>query len=46
VHSAAVAGRQKDKNNGVLLIVVPSERQVRIEVGYGLEGTLTDACRG
>jgi uncharacterized protein len=34
---------QKDKNNGVLLIVVARERQVRIEVGYGLEGTLTDA---
>ena len=34
---------QRDKNNGVLLIVVPSERKVRIEVGYGLEGTLTDA---
>ncbi len=34
---------QKDKNNGVLLIVAPSERKVRIEVGYGLEGTLTDA---
>lgn len=34
---------QKEKNNGVLLIVVPSERQVRIEVGYGLEGVLTDA---
>jgi uncharacterized protein len=34
---------QKDKNNGVLLIVVPSERRVRIEVGRGLEGTLTDA---
>src|SRR5712692_6637609 len=34
---------QKDKNNGVLLIVVPSERKVRIEAGYGLEGTLTDA---
>jgi uncharacterized protein len=34
---------QKDKNNGVLLLVVPSERQVRIEVGYGLEGALTDA---
>jgi len=34
---------QKDTNNGVLLIVVPSERKVRIEVGYGLEGTLTDA---
>jgi uncharacterized protein len=34
---------QRDKNNGVLLIVAPSERKVRIEVGYGLEGTLTDA---
>lgn len=34
---------QKDKNNGVLLIVAPQERKVRIEVGYGLEGTLTDA---
>jgi uncharacterized protein len=34
---------QKDKNNGVLLIVAPAERKVRIEVGYGLEGTLTDA---
>jgi uncharacterized protein len=34
---------QKDKNNGVLLIVAATERKVRIEVGYGLEGTLTDA---
>lgn len=34
---------QKDVNNGVLLIVALQERQVRIEVGYGLEGTLTDA---
>jgi uncharacterized protein len=34
---------QKDKNNGVLLIVASVERKVRIEVGYGLEGTLTDA---
>jgi uncharacterized protein len=34
---------QEDKNNGVLLIVALNERQVRIEVGYGLEGTLTDA---
>jgi uncharacterized protein len=31
------------KNNGVLLLVAPNERRVRIEVGYGLEGTLTDA---
>lgn len=34
---------QKGKDNGVLLIVAPSERAVRIEVGYGLEGALTDA---
>jgi uncharacterized protein len=34
---------QKDKNNGALLIVAPNERKVRIEVGYGLEGLLTDA---
>lgn len=34
---------QKGKNNGVLLIVDAGERQMRIEVGYGLEGTLTDA---
>jgi uncharacterized protein len=30
-------------DNGVLLIVAPNERKVRIEVGQGLEGTLTDA---
>ena len=34
---------QKGKNNGALLIVAPNEHRVRIEVGYGLEGTLTDA---
>jgi uncharacterized protein len=34
---------QKGKDNGVLLIVAPNDRQVRIEVGYGLEGTLPDA---
>lgn len=34
---------QKGKNNGVLLLVDVGEKQVRIDVGYGLEGTLTDA---
>jgi uncharacterized protein len=34
---------EKQKNNGVLLLVAPKEHRVRIEVGYGLEGTLTDA---
>ncbi len=33
----------KDNDNGVLLIVAPNDRKVRIEVGYGLEGSLTDA---
>jgi uncharacterized protein len=30
-------------DNGVILLVAPNERKVRIEVGTGLEGTLTDA---
>lgn len=34
---------QEGRNNGVLLIVAPNERKVRIEVGYGLEGDLPDA---
>jgi uncharacterized protein len=33
---------QKDANNGILLIVAPNERKVRIEVGYGLEPIMTD----
>jgi uncharacterized protein len=34
---------QKGKDNGVLLIVAPNERKVRIEVGRGLEPVMTDA---
>jgi uncharacterized protein len=34
---------QKGKNDGVVFIVAPNERKVRIEVGYGLEPVLTDA---
>ena len=33
---------QKGKDNGVLLLIAPAERKLRIEVGYGLEGDLTD----
>jgi len=34
---------QEDEDNGALLIVAKEERKIRIEVGYGLEGRLTDA---
>jgi len=34
---------QKGKNNGVLITISPSTHDVRIDAGYGLEGTLTDA---
>ena len=34
---------QKGKNNGALVVVVKDDHLVRIEVGYGLEGSLTDA---
>ncbi len=37
---------QKDKDNGVLVVVSPQERRMRIEVGYGLEGSLTDLEAG
>jgi len=38
---------QKDKNNGVILVIFKDDRKVRIEVGYGLEPVLTDAkCQG
>ncbi len=34
---------KKGKDNGVLVLVAISDRRMRIEVGYGLEGVLTDA---
>ncbi len=34
---------QKGKDNGVLLLIAKNDRKLRIEVGYGLEGSLTDA---
>lgn len=37
---------KKGKDNGVLILVAPNDRQVRIEVGYGLEGAINDALAG
>jgi len=34
---------KKGKDNGVLLLIAPQERDMRIEVGYGLEPVITDA---
>lgn len=36
----------KDKNNGVLILVAPNEKRLWIEVGYGLEGALPDGKVG
>jgi|GEM_PF-1610468 len=33
---------QKEKDNGILLLLAPNDKKVRIEVGYGLESILTD----
>ena len=35
---------QKGKDNGVLVLIAKNDRKMRIEVGYGLEGVLTDAA--
>ncbi len=37
---------QKDKDNGVLLLVSLQDREYRFEVGYGLEGILPDSLAG
>ena len=36
---------KKDKDNGLLIIVAKEEREAKFEVGYGLEGTVTDSMR-
>ena len=48
IENAAVATFEKwklgqaGKDNGLLVLVAPTERRMRIEVGYGLEGYITD----
>ncbi len=37
---------KKGEDKGILLLVAPKERKLRIEVGYGLEGVITDATAG
>jgi uncharacterized protein len=37
---------KQGKDNGVLMVIAPQDRRMRIEVGYGLEGTLTDLEAG
>ncbi|MCX6827469.1 MAG: TPM domain-containing protein, partial [candidate division Zixibacteria bacterium] len=37
---------KKDKDNGVLFLVAIQEKKARVEVGYGLEGELTDIESG
>ena len=36
----------KERNDGILLLVAVGERRIRIEVGYGLEGIITDGTAG
>ena len=37
---------KKDVDNGLLILIAPNEREYRIEVGYGLEGVITDTMAG
>lgn len=41
-HARRMGIGQKGKDNGVLFLIAPNDRQARIEVGYGLEGVLPD----
>ncbi len=36
----------KEENNGILILIAYQERELRIEVGYGLEGIITDGKAG
>jgi uncharacterized protein len=36
---------KKDKDNGLLILVAKQEREYKFEVGYGLEGTITDSMK-
>lgn len=44
-HDSWKLGQEKE-DNGVLLLIAKAEHKVRIEVGYGLEGVLTDTLSG
>ncbi|MDR2575909.1 MAG: TPM domain-containing protein [Treponema sp.] len=37
---------ERDKDNGIILVLAMTEREVRIEVGYGLEGAIPDSVAG
>lgn len=37
---------KKGQDNGILFLIAPNEKRMRIEVGYGLEGTINDALAG
>lgn len=37
---------RKGVDDGVVVVVAPTERKMRIEVGYGLEGVLNDSAAG
>ena len=35
-------GGQAEKDNGIVILVAKNDKKIRIEVGYGLEGVVTD----